>query len=70
MGKTLLPDHLQGVPGPRTVRRVFSIEFDSVTESDLFFLFSADGKLIGSVLKSSLNDKQRNFFSAISNPTR
>lgn len=63
-------EHTQGVPGPRTVKRIFSIEFESVQESGDFFLFSSDGKIIGSVLKASLNQKQITFFTAISAPPK
>lgn len=61
-------DYMQGIPGPRSIRRVVSIEFDSMQESEDFFYFFVEGKMTGSVLKISLTEKQRSFFSAISTP--
>lgn len=63
-------DHSQGVPGPRTIKRVFSAEFDTVFESGEFFIFKINGRLIASVSQEALNEKQINFFRAISIPPR
>lgn len=63
-----LPEHLQGLSKQPPIVRIFTASFDKVEAKGEFYEFYHGGVKVGTYRRDACNERQQNFFDAISDP--